>query len=264
MYQLENVTLTRQKKRLLSGVSLSLATHRITALIGANGAGKSTLMKVLLGEYKVDCGEVMFKGKSLHQWKLKQLSFQRAYVAQSERPVFDAKVYDYLLLAREHHQESLTQACRWGEEVADIVGIAHLLDSSITRLSGGEFQLLAFARAWLQLAKYEGLDGTVMLLDEPTSALDIKQSQKLYRLLHQYKEKGGTVLIIEHDINQANQYCDHIAILKQGELLVEGTSQACFSENYLNQCFETEGYLQHNEHTNKPTYILNHEWENNV
>ena len=98
-----------------------------------------------------------------------------------------------------------------------------------------------------------------MLLDEPTSALDIKQSQKFYQLLHLYKESGGTVLIIEHDINQANQYCDQIAIVKQGQLLASGTNQDCFSEAYLNECFETVGYLQHSQHTNKPTYILNQE-----
>ena len=132
------------------------------------------------------------------------------------------------------------------------------------QLSGGEFQLLAFARAWLQLADKRGLEGTIMLLDEPTSALDIKQSQRLYLLLHQYKENGGTVLIVEHDVNQANQYCDHVALIKKGKLLVTGNCHTCFSESNLNECFETNGYMQQNPITNTPTYILNHEWKNNV
>jgi iron complex transport system ATP-binding protein len=264
MFYLNHVALKCGSKVLLSNIVMDVVPNQITALIGANGAGKSTVMKVMLGEHNVDHGEVMFKGKPLSRWTLKQLSFQRAYVAQSDRPIFDIKVYDYLLLAREHHKESLTQACDWVEEIANIVGITRFLDTSIMQLSGGEFQLLAFARAWLQLASYRGLDGTIMLLDEPTSALDIKQSQNLYLLLHQYKENGGTVLIVEHDINKANQYSDQIALIKNGKLLVTGNRHTCFSESYLNECFETNGYMQKHPITNNTTYILNHEWKNNA
>jgi iron complex transport system ATP-binding protein len=264
VFYLDNITLKSKENVLLCDVSIKLEPNKITALIGANGAGKSTLMKVMLAEHEISQGNVLFKDKPLSHWTLKQLSFERAYVAQNDRPVFDIKVYDYLLLAREHHKESLAQACRWVEDIATTVGILHLLDASIMHISGGEFQLVSFTRAWLQLAKTGSVDGTVMLLDEPTSALDIKQSQKLYHMLHLYKESGGSVLIIEHDINQANQYCDCIAIIKRGELLVSGNMNDCFSEANLNLCFEAEGYLQHNPQTNKSTYILNDEWKSNV
>jgi iron complex transport system ATP-binding protein len=260
MFSLRGINLTINGKSLLSDIHLDLAPKQVTTLIGANGAGKSSIMKVMLAEHKVDTGQVLFKGKLLEQWTLKQLSFQRAYIAQAERPIFDVKVYDYLLLAREHHKESLNQACRWVEDVVDTVGVKHLLDVSVNRLSGGEFQLIEFARAWLQLDSHRGLEGTIMLLDEPTSALDIKQSQKLYRLLHLYRENGGTALIIEHDINQANQYCDQIIIVKHGKILVTGVKQQCFTDTYLNECFETVGYLQHSQQANTPTYILNQEW----
>lgn len=264
MFRLNQVVLSHKNKVLLSDVCLDLVPNQITALIGANGAGKSTMMKVMLGEQKVDGGEVIFNERPLCEWTLQQLSFKRAYVAQNDRPVFDIKVYDYLLLAREHHVESLVDACGWVEEVAGIVGVDRFLNTSIMHLSGGEFQLLTFARAWLQLANSQGLKGTVMLLDEPTSALDIKQSQRLYLLLHRFRESGGTVLIIEHDINQANQYSDQIALIKNGKLLVTGSNHRYFSERYLDECFETNGYLQQNHHTDKSTYILNHEWKNNV
>ncbi|MFC3122794.1 ATP-binding cassette domain-containing protein [Agaribacter flavus] len=243
MYELLQVNIQRGDKHLLQHFDLYFRPQKITAIIGANGAGKSTLFKALLGDIAIDSGTISFAGKAIQQWSLDSLSRHRAYIAQSFRPVFAMPVYEYLLLAREPYTESEKHSERLIFDVANDIGIQHKLFTCITQLSGGEFQLVEFARAWLQLSENKDMSGKCLMLDEPSSALDIYQSQQLYRHILRFKDAGGTALIIDHDVNAVAKLADDLVMINAGALQTFGTAEDVFTAENINHCFNTQGHI---------------------
>ena len=243
MFKLSNVKLSRAGRVLLDIPKLEFSERAITSIIGANGAGKSTLFKVLLAEIVIDRGIVLFDDKPLGSMTLVQLSQKRAYIAQAQRPNFSATVVDFLKLARYSRQESLADTNHWLSVIVSQHQIEELLPRNILTLSGGEFQRIEFARACLQLIDHRGYQGKVLLLDEPSSALDIKQTKRLYDQLRSFNADGGTVLVIEHNINYAANFSDRMMVITAGRLSALGHTHEVFNKRVLDSCFDTNGQV---------------------
>ncbi|GLR71681.1 ATP-binding cassette domain-containing protein [Agaribacter marinus] len=248
MYEIHGLSINRGTKVLIKNVDVDFRANKITAIIGANGAGKSTLFKALLGEFIPDAGQIHFDNKNIQAWSLSDLSKKRAYIAQSFRPTIALPVFEYLALAREQYHESEQRTQRLVFEIASKMGIHLKLLACITHLSGGEFQMLEFARAWLQLCGSTNGNGSMkgkcLMLDEPSSALDICQSQRLYTHVKHFQQAGGTVLIIDHDINAVSQLADDLVFIKDGALQTCGPTPSVFTAENLNDCFNTSGQIQ--------------------
>jgi iron complex transport system ATP-binding protein len=256
MFECRNLSYNAARRALLSNINVSFESHKITAIIGANGAGKSTLFKALLGELNLTAGEVLFQGRPLPSHSLAELAKHRAFVAQHRGLSFSLPVFEYLLMAREHINESSNSAYQTIQTICTDFQITHLLEQDITRLSGGEAQLVEFTRAYLQLAtEYQErgedvlnavaqpLRNKCLLLDEPASALDIKQTKRLYQHLLLFKRQGATVILIDHDVNAMASIADNIVLIKQGAILAAGPSQEIFAQSFLNNCFDVQGTL---------------------
>jgi iron complex transport system ATP-binding protein len=109
----------------------------------------------------------------------------------------------------------------------------HLADRSVSRLSGGERQLVLVARA---LAQEPGL----LLLDEPTAFLDIRHRLEIYRILDGLnREQGITVLTTSHDINLAARFCSRLILLKRGCVIADGPTAEVFKAEILSEVYET-------------------------
>ena len=243
MFKCNNLSYTVTGRKLLDDVNLCFEANKITAIIGANGAGKSTLFAALLGELKLDNSSVLFNGRMLNSYHVSELAKQRAYVAQHHRLAFSLPVFEYLLMAREHVNESLDNAYKTVQKTCADFQIMHLLKQDITRLSGGEAQLIEFTRAYLQLCDKRELLNKCLLLDEPASALDIKQTKRLYQHILMFKEQGGTVILIDHDVNAMASIADNIVLIKEAKILASGSSKEVFIEPLLNDCFDVKGKL---------------------
>lgn len=243
MFKCNNLSYTVTGRKLLDDVNLCFEANKITAIIGANGAGKSTLFAALLGELKLDNSSVLFNGRMLNSYHVSELAKQRAYVAQHHRLAFSLPVFEYLLMAREHVNESLDNAYKTVQKTCADFQIMHLLKQDITRLSGGEAQLIEFTRAYLQLCDKRELLNKCLLLDEPASALDIKQTKRLYQHILMFKEQGGTVILIDHDVNAMASIADNIVLIKEAKILASGSSKEVFIEPLLNDCFDVKGTL---------------------
>ncbi|MBT1450595.1 ABC transporter ATP-binding protein [Glaciecola sp. XM2] len=236
-------------KALLKDINVSFEVNTITAIIGANGAGKSTLFNALLGELPVESEHILFCHKPLSHYSLNELAKQRAFVAQHHRLAFSLPVFEYLLLAREHLCESESDAFAALQQACSDFQILHLLEQDMARLSGGEAQLIEFTRAYLQLYPSNAgslsapLQDKCLLLDEPASALDIKQTKRLYQFLLAFKAQGGTVVLIDHDINAMASIADNMVLLKEGSVLAAGSTEQVFVEPMLNTCFDVHGNL---------------------
>jgi iron complex transport system ATP-binding protein len=197
----------------LRDVSFSVERGSILALLGPNGCGKTTLLRIIGKLHEASDGTVSVMGRDIATMNQHDLSRVMASVAQAQRTSFPFSVLDVLLTGRMPYvsmlsspQESDRALCR---EVLDWFGIGHLERKSITKLSGGERQLVMIARALAQ-------EPRVLLLDEPTTYLDLRNQVRVLetigRLAH---AQDLTVLMTIHDPNEALAYADGAVLLRK-------------------------------------------------
>jgi ABC-type sugar transport system ATPase subunit len=198
-------------------VSLHLRQGEVLALLGDNGAGKSTLLKILCGFQPPDSGRIILNGQEV---TLKSVDAARALgidvVYQDLALIDQLTVYHNMFLKRE--------AVRWpllnnramrklARQRLDDMGIGlKSVDSEVARLSGGQRQAIAIARAIYSDAK-------VLLLDEPLAAMGAKEAALILDLIRNIKRKGDvSVIVIAHNYAQVLEIADRVNLLQQGEI----------------------------------------------
>jgi len=190
---LENVGISFGGRRVLDNVSFSVARGEIVTLIGPNGAGKSTLMKIALGLLQPDSGQVR-----------RAPGIVLGYMPQK------IMIEDILPLTVRHFL-MLRPGTRpvEAEEVMALVRIAHVADSPVQRISGGEMQRVLMARALLG-------NPALIVLDEPVQGVDITGQEELYRLISRIRhDKGCGVLMISHDLHMVMAGTDRVICLNR-------------------------------------------------
>jgi len=256
MIECSNLRLAKGQCKLVNGVSWSFASGQITAIVGPNGAGKSTLLKLLLGLEEPDSGKIMLNKRPLEEWDIKYLASVRAYMSQHHIARLSLPVFEYLALARVHRVESLHTRDKFVSQIIDRLDLSNLATKLIDTLSGGEFQRVELARAWCQLITKEGVRDTVLILDEPSAALDIRHTQRLYENLSLFTEEGGTVIVVEHDINLAARFCSTIMMIKEGRCIAGGKVSETFTQDNINTCFDVAGRTIADPHSNLISFSL--------
>jgi iron complex transport system ATP-binding protein len=205
-------------KQILSDASISVRAGEVVALIGPNGAGKSTLLAALTGDQQRTNGAIEVAGRPLDDWKLKELSQQRAVLLQENGVFFPFTVEQVVEMGRAPWQRTPLDyddeaAVEEALHLTDIVRFRH---RQVPSLSGGERARSAFARV---LAQRTG----VLLLDEPTAALDLRHQEDVLRLARDRAHAGDAVIVVLHDLNLAAAYADRIALLSEGRIVAQGT-----------------------------------------
>lgn len=196
----------------LREVDLQIRRGIFLGLIGPNGGGKTTLLQVMLGLVKPDRGQVMVFGRPAGDHKNKGLIGylpQRAFADLS----FPVTVFDVVMMGRYSKiglwRKASSQDRDQVLEKLQAVGMVHLRDRPIGRLSGGEQQRVFIARA---LAS----DPQMLLLDEPTSGVDTGAQDAFYQLLGKLnKDLALTIVLVSHDIGVIPSHTDEIACLNQ-------------------------------------------------
>jgi len=202
----------------LKDVNLRLHRGEVLGLLGDNGAGKSTLMKILTGYYQPSAGQLYFEGTPIH---FRSVSHARSLgietVYQDLALVDQLSVYRNMFLQREpvfggafgilDERQMRRQAIEMLERMQVRVPS---VDVDIAKLSGGQRQAVAIARAVYQKAK-------VLLLDEPTAAMGAKESALILDLIQRLKEGGDiAMIIIAHNYAQIFDVCDRINLVEAG------------------------------------------------
>ncbi|RLF78671.1 ABC transporter ATP-binding protein [Thermococci archaeon] len=203
MVRLEvRVSFSYNQKEVLKNVSFSAEEGKLLAIVGPNGAGKSTLLKCLVGILKPK-GYAKLNGINLLNLKPKERAKYIPYVPQSSYPEFAFTVDEFVELGSYATGGTVEGALK-------TVGMWERKHELVTKLSGGEYQLVLVARALAQ-------GSNVMLLDEPTSHLDINHALRIMNLLKALK-KEKVVVAVMHDLNLALNYADNLLILDKGEV----------------------------------------------
>ena len=196
-------------------------------MLGANGSGKTTLLRSIYRTQKMDSGIVRLDDKDITHFSGKKLARNMAVMGQFNQINFDYTVLDIALMGRYPFHSLLEQERERDYEMAlealDKVGMKSYRDRNFQSLSGGEKQRVVLARALTQSPK-------ILILDEPTNHLDIRYRLEILSII---KDLQITVLAALHDLSLAAQFCDHLYLMKQGEIVTQGQPQAVMTPENL-------------------------------
>ena len=214
--ELKNASIFQRENLILSDVNLTLNKGEFIYLIGRTGSGKSSLLKTLYGELPAQDGVFQVVGYDLTHLRKKDIPYLRrkiGIVFQDFQLLFDRTV--------EKNLEFVLKATGWTEaseisnridEVLEKVGLADKRKVMPHRLSGGEQQGVAIARALLN-------DPDVILADEPTGNLDPDTTLEVMKLLRRISENGTAVLMATHNYTLMQKYPSRIANCKNGTVI---------------------------------------------
>lgn len=194
----------------LSDLSFKVETGQYAMLMGRTGRGKTTILESICGLRSIDRGAILVHGTDVTDWP--PADREIGYVPQDLALFPTLTVEEHLQFAlRLRGHSRMNIAARTGE-LADVLGIAHLLGRKIQGLSGGESQRVALGRAL-------SFRPSVLLLDEPLSALDESTRQEMQSLLRRVKETTGvTTLHVTHSSDEATALADRCIRLDNGQL----------------------------------------------
>jgi iron complex transport system ATP-binding protein len=248
LWSLDKVSFGYNGTAVLRDVSLTLRPGNCYGILGPNGSGKTTLLDLLSGLLAPQSGTITFKGRPLQTWPKKQLAQMLALVPQDFMVRFGFSVREVVemgLHPRLHRFAAPTKADQDRiDQALTMTGIAALADRPVTRLSGGEKQRVAVARALAQ-------QPSVLLLDEATSNLDIHHSLEILQLIRsRFEQKGMQVIAVMHDLNLASFFCDRLIFLKQGRIICQGKTEAVLTPETIATVYGVEAEVTLNTFTN--------------
>ncbi len=212
-------------------VSFEVRSREIVAIIGPNGAGKTTLFNLLSGLYTPDHGEVLFRGRSLRGIKPFQIAEQGlARTFQNLQIFANMTVLENVMVGR-HLQSGygilpaafrLPSARREEQAIRDrarhflaLAGLHERADEMAGNLSFGEQRRLEIMRAL-------ATEPVLLLLDEPGAGLAREEVEDLDDLIRQIRDDGGTILLVEHDMELVMGIADRVIVLNHGKKIAEG------------------------------------------
>jgi tungstate transport system ATP-binding protein len=211
---LEDVSVAAGNVRILESVSLKLAPGPPTVLIGPNGAGKTTLLRLAMGLIAASRGRVTWGGREDAAPKRRAIVFQRPVMLRRST----AANIRYALAAA-----GIPRAARDARlhELAALLGLGGLDKRPARKLSGGEQQRLALARA---LAK----EPDVLFLDEPTASLDPAATKGIEDVIRTIARRGIKVVMSTHDLGEAKRLAGDIVLLHRGRVIESGPAETFF------------------------------------
>jgi D-xylose transport system ATP-binding protein len=217
LLSLRGVTKSFGAVDVLKGVDLDCYLGQVTALVGDNGAGKSTLVKGIAGTHTFDGGQYLFEGRPVSVTSPKAASDLGIEVVYQDLALCDnLDVVHNMFLGREETNgivmDETTMERRAAETLASLsVRTLKSVRTSVSRLSGGQRQTIAIARAVLWNSK-------LVILDEPTAALGVAQTEQVLNLVRRLADSGLAVILISHNMNDVKQVADSVAALYLGQL----------------------------------------------
>ncbi len=198
----------------LKGVSLSVNSGEVLAVIGENGAGKSTLMKILAGVQSPDSGELIVDGHARRIGSVQEaLSLGIALIHQELNLAETLDVGANIFLGREPRRFGLIDSARITREATRVlqqVGLAVSPHTLVSNLTIGQQQLV-------EIAKALSINARVLIMDEPTSSLSGHEAQNLLKLIRELRGRGVGIVYISHRLGEVHGLADRVEVLRDGE-----------------------------------------------
>ncbi len=234
----------------IDGFDLVVPTAKITAIVGANGCGKSTLLRALARLLKPRRGTVLLDGREISELPSKEVARRLGLLPQSAVAPEGLTVEDLAARGRYPHQ-GLFKGWSADDEAAVEAALAatHMTDQrgrALDELSGGQRQ-----RAWIAMALAQQTE--LLLLDEPTTFLDLAHQVDVLDLLDGLvHERGRTVVMVLHDINQACRYADQVVAMRDGRVHSAGAPGDIVDVAFIADVFGLEAQVVEDPVTGTP------------
>jgi phospholipid/cholesterol/gamma-HCH transport system ATP-binding protein len=227
-------------QKVLNGISLTVSRGETLAVLGRSGTGKSVLLRLIIGLQKPDSGSVCIHGQDITGLTVDQLVKIRkkmGFLFQQSALYDSMTVEQNVAFPLQHHRKEMSrsvQADRVRELLAE-VGLEADLKKMPSDISGGMQKRVGLARAL-------ALEPDILLLDEPTAGLDPISSAEINDLILKLQKDHHTAsIVVTHDLHNAKTIADRLALLKEGEVVIEGS----FEELQRSDIEFVREFLQH-------------------
>lgn len=227
-------------QKVLRGVDLEVPRGKTLTVLGQSGTGKSVMLKLLIGLQRPDSGDIEINGQNITELPIDELNRVRksiGFLFQS------AALYDSLTVQenvafplRRHTEMSDGERRDRVNELLSRVGMEETSEKMPAELSGGMKKRVGLARAL-------ALDPGIMLLDEPTAGLDPITASEINALIRELqRERNISSIVVTHDMRSVETVADRVAMLSDGEILIEGTldelrrSDDPFVSKFIQEC----------------------------
>jgi tungstate transport system ATP-binding protein len=204
---LENLSFSPAGRRVIDGLSATIVTRGITAVIGPNGAGKSVTLRLMDGLLAADGGTIRFAERGLSSVR-RALVFQRPALVRASVAANVKLALAPMGLRSSVIRERVRTAL-------ERVGLSDRADDPARKLSGGEQQRLALARAWVS-------EPELLLLDEPTANLDPGATEAIETLIAAIAKAGTKVILVSHNLGQVARLAEDVLVLDRGRAVEHG------------------------------------------
>jgi ABC-2 type transport system ATP-binding protein len=220
--RVEGLKKSYKRVHALKGISFEIKRGELFSLLGPNGAGKTTTIRILTGLTKPDEGSIFIFGKKLSK---NEISAKKliGYVPQQVNLDVELTVYENLFIHGLLFGMSLREIKERIEELLTLADLADRRSAKVKELSGGMRRRLLIVRALLHRPK-------ILLLDEPTVGLDPHIRRKIWHLIKQIQEKGASILLTTHYMEEAEYLSDRVAFIFNGTILRVGKPKDLIEE----------------------------------
>lgn len=211
LLEVQEVSKSFGEQQVIDKLSFRVKGGETFGLLGPNGAGKTTMMRMIMNIIRPDSGAILYNGEERR--KIKGLHF--GYLPEERGLYPRATVLEMLVyfgtLNNMARRKAEVEAIRY----LDRLGMVEFTDSRVNQLSKGMQQKVQFVAAFLH-------DPDVLILDEPFAGLDPINQVVLQEILTEYKKKKRILIISTHQMEQAEKMCDHICLINQAKVILDG------------------------------------------
>ena len=238
---------------IVEGLTITIPTQAITAIIGPNGCGKSTLLKALARILIPEQGKVEVNEVDIHSQSTKDIARQIGLLPQNPRSPDGITVSDLIQRGRYPHQGIFRQWSREDEasvnNALSLTGLTNFSDKPIDELSGGQRQ-----RVWIAMLLAQ--ETPIMLLDEPTTHLDIAHQIEVLDLLKELtRQHNRTIVMVLHDINLAVRYADNLIAMRDGKIKTFGEPHNVVTAQMMHEVFSIQAQILQDPVSGSPLCI---------
>jgi iron complex transport system ATP-binding protein len=232
---IENATFSYNgSENIFQDINLTVDEGDVLCILGPNGCGKTTLIKCLNKLLELKEGQVFISGKNIKDIDQRGIARNIGYIPQGHVSTFAFSVFDVVLMGRAPHLEFLESPGREDyekvEKALKKMGIYNLKDKPYTSLSGGEQQLVFFARVLAQ-------EPRILILDEPTSHLDFGNQLKTMDIIKKLALDGLSVIMTSHFPDHAFISSNKVALMKDCRFIGTGTPEEIITEEAMEMVY---------------------------
>lgn len=227
-------------------VSFHVDKGEIISIIGPNGAGKTTVFNMLTGVYEIDKGEILFDGKPIHNHAPQEIvkagisrTFQNIRLFPNLRVIENVLVgthirtkygfFDSLFRTKRYKEEETVLTVK-AINILESIGLGDQINNYACNLPYGDQRKVEIARAI-------ATDAKIILLDEPAAGMNPQESDELMRFIRELRDKGYTIILIEHDMSVVMNISDRIYVIDHGKKIAEGLPEEIASNERVIEAY---------------------------